>query len=244
MATALAGPTVATSTPATTGPTISAPAETLDSMPLAAGRRPGPTSAGTAPNTAASENTNTVADSRATTYTWATVSTPSRWATGIVNTSAPSARLPPMISRRRSPRSATGPAISPNSRYGTTRRANRMPVCAADPVSAYTISGRTTVVIAVPTIDTPSAVTQRTNIGSVRSDTDVIAQRLAHRGPAVAAGDPGDVPSVRRGARRGRGRRSCRRRSAPRSRRPRRASPRSGRSGRGCPRGAGSPTRT
>src|SRR4051812_4997635 len=62
--TLVAGPTMATSPPAITGPTTSAPDETLDSRPLAAARRCGPTSAGTAPNTAASENTKAVAESR------------------------------------------------------------------------------------------------------------------------------------------------------------------------------------
>ena len=41
----------------------------LASTPIAAASPPGPTSAGTAPNTAASENTNTVADNKATAYT-------------------------------------------------------------------------------------------------------------------------------------------------------------------------------
>ncbi len=67
----------------------------LPNIPLAAGSRLGPTSAGTAPNTAASENTNTDAESRATAYTWPTVNTPRTWATGIVRP----ARLRPRCPR-------------------------------------------------------------------------------------------------------------------------------------------------
>ena len=46
---------------------------------------------------------------------------------------------------------------------------------AAEPVSSYTTSGSTTVEIAVPTIDTPSAAAHRTNLGSARSDPAAIA---------------------------------------------------------------------
>ena len=63
---ALVAPIDAASTPAITGPAISLVEDRLASAPLAAGSRSGPTSAGTAPNTAASENTNAVAASNAT----------------------------------------------------------------------------------------------------------------------------------------------------------------------------------
>ena len=46
---------------------MSAPEASADRKPLAAESRSGPTSAGTAPKTAASENTNAVADSSPTT---------------------------------------------------------------------------------------------------------------------------------------------------------------------------------
>jgi hypothetical protein len=114
--TALAAPIVAASAPPMTGPAMSAPEANADRKPLAAESRSGPTSAGTAPKTAASENTNAVADRRPTTYTCATVSMPRAWAMGIVATSRPSATLPPMIRNRRLPWSAIGPAMMPKRR--------------------------------------------------------------------------------------------------------------------------------
>ena len=64
---AFVAPIEAASRPAITGPAISLHDDRLDSAPFAAGSRSGPTRAGTAPNTAASENTNAVAASNATT---------------------------------------------------------------------------------------------------------------------------------------------------------------------------------
>src|SRR3954452_22394478 len=82
--TAFVGPTVAARSPPRAGPAISAAETTAARKPLAAARRSVPTSAGTAPKTAASENTNAVADSRPTAYTCATVRTPKSAAIGIV----------------------------------------------------------------------------------------------------------------------------------------------------------------
>ena len=65
--TALAGPIVAASAPPRTGPAMSAPEASAERNPLAAESRSGPTSAGTAPKTAASENTKAVADRSPTT---------------------------------------------------------------------------------------------------------------------------------------------------------------------------------
>lgn len=94
------------------------------------------------------------------------LSTPSALATGIVATSGPSITLPPTMSSRRLPRSASAPATSPNTKYGTTRKAKTIPVWAAEPVASKTSTGSTTVVIAEPTHETPSATAQRMNAGS------------------------------------------------------------------------------
>ena len=63
---AFVAPIEAARTPAMTGPAISLHDERLASAPFAAGSRSGPTSAGTAPNAAASEKTYAVAASNAT----------------------------------------------------------------------------------------------------------------------------------------------------------------------------------
>ena len=64
---ALVGPKTAASTPPRAGPRISAADDIEPRKPLAAASRSRPTRAGTAPKTAASENTNAVADRSPTT---------------------------------------------------------------------------------------------------------------------------------------------------------------------------------
>ena len=75
-------------------------------------------------------------------------------------------------------------------------REEQAPVWAAEPVASYTMSGSTTMLTALPTMDRPSATAQRTNAGSLRSRSIARVSRTRHGRPDPAR--PERLPWVTR----------------------------------------------
>ena len=98
------------------GPAMSISEASADRVPLATGTSSGGTIDGSAPNTAASVNTNIVAAASAAAYTTGTGTSPKSPHRGTTASEAPSSRLPRMMMRRRSALSATDPATRPITR--------------------------------------------------------------------------------------------------------------------------------
>src|SRR5438132_6160429 len=176
------GATTASSAPAAAGRAISTTVPAPQIAAFASAIRSRPTSVGTAPKFAASKHTKIVGDSSAAISTCGTVSTPKAAATGSEPSAAALARSAVTMTRRRSHRSASAPATSPSSRYGTASNPATTPVRSGERVIAYTRTGRATYVIEDPARDTIRADQNRRKSGSSRSRSAAGAIVMASQG--------------------------------------------------------------
>jgi hypothetical protein len=130
----VAGCATASARPTSDGNTISAAVADDHTTALALAIRSLPTRTGRAPKLAPSKNTAIAGPPKATTIRCGTVRTSSRYATGTDDNSSASETSAMIIWRRRSSRSASAPANSPNSTYGAASSIATVAVNGADPL--------------------------------------------------------------------------------------------------------------